>query len=140
MVSCTLSSARFRRSSSRAFVIATGTTIVNFLSIIEYPDNLMMLSIYKIGVSHKRNKRYYSGFNLSEWWREKRRRLYAERGRRCEGCAEPMDLQELSLHHIVPRSKSGRDVDANLILLCYRCHEVSDEDALSRPASEDTGA
>ena len=74
-------------------------------------------------MSKTRDRRYYSGFKKSMWWQGKRERLYVERGGICQDCKEKKNIGELTLHHIVPRSKRGRDVDANLILLCAPCHE-----------------
>jgi 5-methylcytosine-specific restriction endonuclease McrA len=74
-------------------------------------------------MSKTRARRYYSGFKKSKWWREKRRRLYFERGGVCEACGLKFPLEDLELHHVVPRSNGGRDVDGNLRLLCGECHE-----------------
>jgi 5-methylcytosine-specific restriction endonuclease McrA len=74
-------------------------------------------------MSKTRTRRFYSGFWKSQWWMEKRRRLYFEREGVCEECKQSFPLEALELHHIVPRSEGGRDVDGNLRLLCGRCHE-----------------
>jgi len=71
----------------------------------------------------QRNRRYYSGYKKSEWWRGKRRRLYYDRKGICGDCGNKFPLESLELYHIVPRSKGGRDVDGNLKLLCAECHE-----------------
>jgi 5-methylcytosine-specific restriction endonuclease McrA len=71
-----------------------------------------------------RNRRYYSGYKKSQWWKGKRRRLYSERGGVCEACGKRFPMELLELHHIVSRSDGGRDVDENLKLLCGKCHEV----------------
>jgi 5-methylcytosine-specific restriction endonuclease McrA len=73
-------------------------------------------------MSKQRTRRYYSGYKKSKWWREKRRRLYFERKGVCEDCGRMLTLEALELHHVVPRSEGGRDVDGNLRLLCGGCH------------------
>ena len=83
-------------------------------------------------MSKCRDRRYYSGFKKSMWWHDKRDRLYWERGGICEGCNEKKDISDLTVHHIVPRSKRGRDVDANIILLCDCCHADRHKDERER--------
>ena len=78
-------------------------------------------------MSRSRTRRYYSGYKKSLWWSQKRERLYKERGGTCEICKEHKSILQLTLHHIVPKSKGGRDIDANLILLCAGCHSEKHE-------------
>ena len=73
-------------------------------------------------MSRQRSRRYFSGYHKGQWWREKRFRLFQERGGVCGDCGGTLTLDAAELHHILPRSEGGRDVDANLILLCSQCH------------------
>lgn len=57
-------------------------------------------------------------------WRKKRDRYARRVGNRCERCGKSGAEFRLELHHIDPR---GTDDDANLILLCTKCHH--DEEA-----------
>ena len=82
-------------------------------------------------MSITRNRRYYSGFKKSLWWSQKRERLYKERGGICERCREKKSIIQLTLHHIVPKSMGGRDIDANLILLCAGCHSEKHEKTIT---------
>lgn len=92
-------------------------------------------------LNQSRSRRYYSGFKKSVWWAQKRARLYTERGGICGQCAVKTDTLHLTLHHIVPKSKGGRDVDANLILLCARCHgEKHKNGTKERWMDENTGS
>lgn len=75
-------------------------------------------------MSRNRNRRYFSGFKKSIWWREKRERLYMERGGVCEICGKKIGIELMSLHHVAPRSIGGRDIDGNLQLLCNGCHKA----------------
>ena len=79
-------------------------------------------------MSKIRNRRYYSGYNKSRWLSAKRTRLYYERGGICECCKKAMPLHLLQLHHIVPKSKLGRDIDSNVELLCKACHRKFHDD------------
>jgi len=40
------------------------------------------------------------------------------------GCRVCSDSYGLQRHHLVPRSLGGDDIDANLIPLCARCHDL----------------
>ena len=47
-------------------------------------------------------------------------RIVLERdGWRCQICGSAENLQ---VHHIVPRSRLGGDIETNLITLCVKCH------------------
>ena len=74
-------------------------------------------------MSRTRNRRFFSGFKKSDWWRQKRIRLFFERGGVCNRCKKAVPLNILELHHIVPKSKLGRDIDSNVELLCKSCHK-----------------
>ena len=73
-------------------------------------------------MSISRNRKFYSGFNKSVWWTQKRERLYRERSGTCQICNEKKSIRDLTLHHIIPKSIGGRDIDVNLMLICVSCH------------------
>lgn len=50
--------------------------------------------------------------------------LYGEQGGHCNGCAEHFRPQNLTIDHIIPRSKGGTDHVQNLQLLCGHCNSV----------------
>ena len=88
-----------------------------------YPQTLSNPSIIPHPMSRQQSRRYFSGFKKGQWWREKRFRLFQERGGVCGDCRQKLPLDIAELHHVLPRSKGGRDVDAYLLLLCRECHK-----------------
>ncbi len=42
----------------------------------------------------------------------------------CNGCKARFDFADMTLDHIVPRSKGGSDEFRNLQLLCRRCNGI----------------
>ena len=48
--------------------------------------------------------------------------IMEERGAKCERCNYSRFPSILNLHHILPRSKGGKDEQSNLELLCPNCH------------------
>ena len=53
-----------------------------------------------------------------------RRDLYGRQEGLCLGCGVRMDLRPMEVDHVVPWSKSGPDIMANLQLLCGHCNET----------------
>jgi 5-methylcytosine-specific restriction endonuclease McrA len=51
---------------------------------------------------------------------ELQRQVLERDGWRCQFCGSRAQLQ---VHHIQPRARFGADVAANLITLCFVCHE-----------------
>ena len=50
--------------------------------------------------------------------------LYGVQEGICNGCLIHFPYVNLTVDHIVPKSKGGADVDENLQLLCARCNSV----------------
>lgn len=69
--------------------------------------------------------------------RRMKRRLYADRGGRCECCGEWYPPEELELHHIVGVTAAPHLVTSwsNLQLLCKECHQK----VHGRPSGEPSG-
>jgi hypothetical protein len=73
--------------------------------------------------SEWRNK--YNAVINSFRWRGLKMRLLAERGRKCQSCKKP--CWPLELHHTT-YERLGEELDADLLLLCARCHAAADEE------------
>ncbi len=56
----------------------------------------------------------------SESYRDLHRQILERDGWRCQVCGS---MQHLQVHHLKFRSKSGDNVEQNLITLCAECHE-----------------
>ena len=50
--------------------------------------------------------------------------LYGEQGGYCLGCQHHFLIQNLSIDHIIPKSKGGTDHISNLQLLCGSCNSI----------------
>ena len=48
--------------------------------------------------------------------------LYREQKRRCNGCKEIFEFSDMTIDHIMPRSRGGTDALENLQLLCQSCN------------------
>ena len=55
---------------------------------------------------------------------DNRKYLYGEQGGYCNGCEEHFPPQNLTVDHIIPKSKGGTDHISNLQLLCSHCNSV----------------
>ncbi len=53
-----------------------------------------------------------------------KRFLFGEQSGHCNGCSEFFKIQNLTIDHIIPRSKGGTDHLENLQLLCGHCNSV----------------
>lgn len=53
-----------------------------------------------------------------------RKFLYGEQGGYCNGCEQHFRLQNLTVDHIIPRSKGGTNHISNLQLLCGSCNSL----------------
>ena len=66
-------------------------------------------------------QRYEARIN-SEPWRKLRAKLIKTRGDQCESCHKRLPLE---LHHKT-YERLGRELAADLVLLCSECHKVAD--------------
>jgi 5-methylcytosine-specific restriction endonuclease McrA len=51
-----------------------------------------------------------------------RRNLFARDGNRCQYCGKKFPTNELSLDHVLPRSRGGRATWVNIVCACVRCN------------------
>lgn len=51
-----------------------------------------------------------------------RRNIYARDGNRCQYCGKRFPTSELSLDHVVPRSRGGQSLWANIVCCCVTCN------------------
>jgi len=51
-----------------------------------------------------------------------RRNIFARDNHRCQYCGKRPAKQELTIDHVIPRSRGGRDTWDNLVLACVKCN------------------
>ena len=51
-----------------------------------------------------------------------RRNIFARDGNRCQYCGKRFATSELSLDHVVPRSRGGRATWENIVCACLKCN------------------
>lgn len=51
-----------------------------------------------------------------------RRNIFARDKHRCQYCGQRPAKQELTIDHVMPRSRGGRDTWDNLVLACVKCN------------------
>ena len=57
-------------------------------------------------------------------YRTQKHLLYGEQEGRCAGCRSHFEFRNLTIDHIIPRSRGGTDHKSNLQLLCGHCNSV----------------
>lgn len=57
-------------------------------------------------------------------YRATRKRLFEDRGAKCEECPYDEHPEVLQVHHIIERCEGGNDDPENLKILCPTCHAV----------------
>ena len=50
--------------------------------------------------------------------------LYRRQGGYCAGCSHYFQPRNLTIDHIVPKAKGGKDDISNLQLLCHACNQL----------------
>ena len=75
-----------------------------------------------------------SKWHGQHWIRdEKRLAIYLRDGLACAYCGDTVEHgAQLSLDHIVPRSKGGNNLPANLVTCCARCNSARGNRPLSK--------
>ena len=51
-----------------------------------------------------------------------RRNIYARDANRCQYCGKPFSSSELTLDHVLPRSRGGKATWSNIVCACVRCN------------------
>jgi 5-methylcytosine-specific restriction endonuclease McrA len=49
-------------------------------------------------------------------------RIFVRDGYRCRYCGRVFGIDDLHVDHFIPRSRGGRNVDANRVTSCARCN------------------
>ena len=62
--------------------------------------------------------------------KDNKKYLYGEQGGICNGCKGHFQIQNMTIDHIIPRSKGGTDHIENLQLLCGHCNSVKGNRAM----------
>lgn len=65
--------------------------------------------------------RSFNGFFRKEV-RFSRRNIFERDKNTCQYCAKKLPKSELTIDHVIPQSKGGRDTWQNLVLACVRCN------------------
>lgn len=55
--------------------------------------------------------------------RRKRLNVWRRCKRRCHYCRRPLTLGEMTIDHVVPRSRGGTDRYSNLVAACHACNQ-----------------
>ena len=65
--------------------------------------------------------RHYNGFHKRQV-RFSRRNVFERDSCRCQYCGERFRTQDLTLDHVLPRSRGGHSQWENVVVACYRCN------------------
>ena len=63
----------------------------------------------------------FNGFVKREV-RLSRKNIFERDGHRCQYCGKRFSKQDLTIDHVLPRSRGGRDTWENLVLACVKCN------------------
>lgn len=74
-------------------------------------------------------KRYNTEYNEA-------RKMTKDRPRICVNCGSAEDIE---MHHVVPLSEGGNNVDSNIVMLCRECHYKAHGARIGRYRGERTG-
>lgn len=70
-------------------------------------------------------------------WRWIQRAYLLDRdGQTCQACNDPMHAGDLTIDHVVPRSRGGTDHPINLQLLHYECNVAKSDDPPPGPVRD----
>ena len=70
----------------------------------------------------------YTDYMHSQKWAERKRRLFAKRGRTCEICGADGLWLPMDVHH-KNYDRLGRELDGDLLIVCCgRCHAQADRE------------
>jgi len=58
--------------------------------------------------------------------------IFIKQKNKCAMCKNIFSDKHLTLHHVIPRSKGGKDKIYNLIGLCNNCHDIAELKELKR--------
>lgn len=58
---------------------------------------------------------------------KQRFRIFVRDGFRCQYCSHKFSPQELTLDHIIPKSRGGSDEPENLVAACVPCNQQKDD-------------
>ena len=76
---------------------------------------------YRLRVPEVILLKFFNGFYRREV-RFSRRNIFERDQNTCQYCGRVFPRQELTIDHVVPRSRGGRDCWENVVLACVRCN------------------
>lgn len=73
----------------------------------------------------------YNGVNKRQV-KFSRRNLYFRDRNTCQYCGRKFHSKDLTIDHVVPKSKGGRSIWTNVVLACYACNRKKDNRLLEK--------